>query len=969
MRLLPALLVFLLTGAYTAAQNTIGLPRILNYKKNEFHAGSQTWDIRQDKYGRMYFANNEGLVTFDGSYWKTYPQPNKTILRSIAIENDRVYAGGQDEIGYYKPDNQGVLRYFSIKQLIPEPYTKFADIWDIEVYKGSVFFRSWEWIFEYKDDAIKVHPPVSGWQILKKTGDKLIAQDFQKGLYQFEGGVWKPLLASGFPHGVITGIVTSSSGDLLISTHRNGIFSFSNGSLQPWKTQADPLFLKHNIYSFERINADEYVAGTVSMGCIIINNHGQVVQYLGTPEGLQNNNILSVYIDNEKNLWTGLNNGISFIAYNAAIKYIKPGRLNEVTGYSTLLFNNRLYIATSDGAYSLPVNGPAPDLSFVKGDFSPVKNTSGQTWRVAEVNGRVLLGHHNGCYDITNSETRQLTTETGAWIFLPASPIQPSANVLMGTYAGLSILNFKGAGFTGGHPLKGDYISLRFLATDNKNIIWASHPYRGVFKIIPGPDSTSYSTTIYTQKDGLPSGFRNHVFRINNRVVVGTEKGVYEFNDASGKFVPSPSLYPIFGNRWIQYLAEDKEGNLWFCSDKMIGVAVLSDSAGQKKYTITYFPELTGKILSGFESIYPYSDENIFISSEEGIIHLNFSKYIANNKKITPLLTQVKLLGEKDSIVFGGYPVTYTGAGGNKKPAAGFLPLFSGKNNSFHFEYSATAFSLRENIEYSYRLEGYEHNWSAWSAKTEKDYTNLPSGSYTFHIRAHDNLGNESEPLHYSFRVLPPWYKSTLAYLIYTLLLASLVFALYKWQRRKFHQQEEQFAEEQRKLKYVHQLEMEQTEKEIIKLQNEKLTSEILSKQKKLADVSLHLAERGDALIKVKDELQKLYKKTGGDHDVKKALHLVNDIEESESNWEQFASHFDEINNNFLKKLKSRFPSLTNTDLKVCTYLQLKLSSKEIAQLLNISVRGVEISRYRLRKKLQVPTEQSINDYFNSLGD
>ena len=138
-------------------------------------------------------------------------------------------------------------------------------------------------------------------------------------------------------------------------------------------------------------------------------------------------------------------------------------------------------------------------------------------------------------------------------------------------------------------------------------------------------------------------------------------------------------------------------------------------------------------------------------------------------------------------------------------------------------------------------------------------------------------------------------------------------------------------------------------------------------KNKELADVSMHLVERSEALIKIKDELQRLYKKTGGDHDVRQVLTLVNEIEKNNTNWEQFAAHFDEINNDFIKNLKLAFPQLTSNDLKVCTYLQLKLTSKQIAQLMNISVRGVEISRYRLRKKLQIPSGQTLTEFLSRI--
>lgn len=266
------------------------------------------------------------------------------------------------------------------------------------------------------------------------------------------------------------------------------------------------------------------------------------------------------------------------------------------------------------------------------------------------------------------------------------------------------------------------------------------------------------------------------------------------------------------------------------------------------------------------------------------------------------------------------------------------LPVSS---NSFHFKFSAPVFGIKDNIEYSYQLEGYNKRWSDWSAKTEKDFTNLPQGTYTFSVKARDNLGNESAAASYSFVILPAWYNSNWAYIFYVVLFLLVVYFLNRWQLRKLQLQQEKFEEEQKRQKYIYQLELEKNEKEIIQLQNEKLANEIIFKSKELVDANMHLVERSDALMKVKEELQKLYKKSGENHDIKKTLNLLKDIEKNNSNWEQFATHFDEVNNNFLNKLKQKFPLLSKTDLKVCAYLQLNLSSKEIAQLMNISVRGV----------------------------
>jgi ligand-binding sensor domain-containing protein len=957
------LYVLLLFSMDCWSQNTIGLPQIINFPNSIYQGGTQTWDIKQDADGRMYFANNEGLLTYDGAYWKLYPQPNRTMLRSIALYKNRIYAGGQDELGYYAADANGILQYTSLKDLIPKQYSTFTDVWDIEVFNQSVFFRTWDRIFEFKNDAIQTYPSITGWELIKKVGNRLIAHDKRKGLFQYINESWEPLAPGPSPITFeITGMVGLGNDSLLISSMKDGLFTYYKGSLKKKTTEADNSFIKNHIYCFERINSAEFVAGTISGGCMVINGEGRVVQQIARPEGLQNNNVLSIFLDKDHNLWTGLDNGISFIAYNSAIKYIKPGKPDEVSGYSARVYNHALYVASSDGAYMAPLLNTAKDISFFKGDFVKLKNSAGQAWRFDEVNHQLLLGHHNGSFWVRENQLVPLTSNAGAWLFIPTSSVNPAQRVLVGTYNGLSLLESNGENFTSLGEVKGLYESLRFMAIDNNNTVWASHPYRGVYKIELAPDGRSMHSELFTEKDGLPSTFRNNVFRVKNRMVFATEKGVYEFDASRKRFIPSPVLYNILGPIAVQYLTEDADGNLWFCEGKKIGVVNYSEG---KAPSVTYFPELTGKILSGFYNIYPYDRENIFIASNVGIIHLNYKKYIINHAKPDILLAQVRLSGQSDSLIFGGYFKT---TGDSSKSSTDMQLLhFPSASNSFHFEFSSPVFGLQSNIVYSYRLKGYDHEWSAPTSKTEKEYTNLPEGDYTFEVRASDNLGNTSAVISYKFVINPPWYKTVWAYLLYILVLLTFIWLVHKWQKRKFIRQQLKFEEEQKRLKYIHQLEVEKNEKEIIQLQNEKLINEMVYKNKELVDVSMHLVERSDALMKVKDELQQLHKKTGGNHDVKRAIQLVNGIEKNNSSWEQFAAHFDEINDDFIKKLKTRFPNLTSTDLKVCTYLQLKLATKEIAQLMNITVRGVEISRYRLRKKLDLPKGQTLNDFLNDI--
>lgn len=946
------------------AQNTIGLPQIQNFNGNDFHAGAQTWDIKQDNNGIMYFANNDGLITFDGSNWRLFQQPNKSNLRSICVNGDKIFAGGQGEIGYFAPAANGQLVYHSLLSLIPDKYKKFSDVWDVEAWNDALLFRTWDYIFEFKNNIITTHPAPTGWHFLKSVNGRLFAKDKAKGLFELMSNKWIPIYTNKDMEALeLTGLIILNNKDLLISTLRNGIYTLHENRLEKKNLSSNPILNTSHIYSFELINEHQYLAGTTTNGCLFVDSSLNFVQQISIAEGLQNNNILCIYLDKDKNLWTGLDNGISFIAYNAPLKYIYPGKPNEPSGYYSKIFNNKLYIATSEGAYMAPLEQSAGDLSFSRGQFTKLTNSAGQVWRFDEINNTLLMCHNNGCYIINNTDASQVIKDPGIWQLMPLSNIYPATKVIAGTYSRLHLFDFNMQGYVSSYEMEGIYESLRFLALDNENNLWASHPYRGIYKIKIAPDNKSYASILFTEKNGLPSSLRNFVFKVKNRVVFPTTKGVYEFDEKQQKFYPSPLLHKVFDTMSVQYMTEDSDGNVWFCTDKNMGVVNFSNN--NEQFNITFFPELTGKILSGFEHIYTYNRKNIFIASKNGIIHFNYENFIKSKPKLSVLFSTVKIFGKADSLVYGGYSLQNADSASTVK--TGSIPSFSINENSIHFQFSSPAYGMQNNIEYRYRLIGYDNKWSDWTAKNEKDYTNLPSGTYTFNVMAHDNMGNKSEIISYQFIVNPPWYFTMWAYLFYFVLLLALLYIFYKWQVKKFTVQQARFENEQNRLKYIHQLEIEKNEKEIIKLQNEKLANEVLYKNKELADANLHLVERNDALVKVKDELRQVYKKTGGNHDVKKAMELVNDIEKNNTSWEQFAVHFDEINNDFLKKLSAKYPNLTNTDLKVCTYLKLKLASKEIAQLMNITVRGVELSRYRLRKKLQLEPSQTLTDFLNEI--
>jgi ligand-binding sensor domain-containing protein len=474
----------LIVGIRSFCQNTIGIPDIINYQKDSYNAGTQNRGIAQDRNGILYFANYEGLLSFDGTYWKTYPLPNKTIVRSVAIGKDnKIYAGGQDDFGYFSPDKNGKLTYTSLKPLLSEKDFNFSDIWNTVPFGNDIFFRSREKIFQLSNKSITVYPAVTEWRFLGESNNKLIAQDLRNGLLDFNNDLWTPFLKENIFSGdnLVTCLFPLGKDSSFIGTVNTGFFILTGNKILPFTFNGPNPFLKERILTAIPVTDDWIAVGTNLDGCYIINKRGEIIQNLSRKEGMQLNNILCLFLDKDKNLWLGLDNGIDFIAYNNAIKHIYPEKLNEGEGYTytSLVFNNELYVGTSNGLYSVPISDKS-DLSFINTEFKTVPNTRGSTVGLVEVNGKLLLAHHDRAFEIRNGVTIPINKRTAYWTFLPFSNVLPSSLIVAGNDIGLDFFQYQNNSFVSKGNLPGFTESAQFLAIENNNTIWVAHPYRGV---------------------------------------------------------------------------------------------------------------------------------------------------------------------------------------------------------------------------------------------------------------------------------------------------------------------------------------------------------------------------------------------------------------------------------------------------------------------------------------------------------
>ncbi len=956
-------LFLILLPFHTFCQNSIGLPDVINYTKQAYNAGLQNWHVRQDLNGIIYVANNEGLLTFDGKNWNLHALPNRTIVRSVEISPDnRIYVGGQDEVGYFSPADNGLLTYHSLTQFIPIKDRSFGDVWDIVSFNKNIFFRSTNKIFKLTNEVIETYTANSEWSCLAVCNGKLYAHDYETGIMNFVNNSWSPLAFKNILpiNDPVTAIIPLENDSAIIVTLKQGLFILSKMQLSPFTSTNDPLFKNERIYAATKINNDRLALATINNGVYIIDLKGNIIQRFSRSEGLQNNNVLSIFLDKQSNLWLGLGNGIDLITYNSAIKQIDPLFQNG-SGYAAHIFNNQLYVGTTNELFTVPLQNMT-DLSFSKGIFKPVNNTKGQIWSLSEINNHLLLGKHEGAFLIKNNTAQLISAIPGFWNFVPLSGTFPSAKIIAGNYKGFAVLDYLNGKFSSAAEIKGFTESSRYIAIDEEENIWVSHPYHGVFKIYKDK-SGIYVPAIYTEKKGLPSTLNNQVFKLKNEVVVASDKGIFIYNKVKDSFEISPYYFKLLGNLSIRYLKEDISGNIWFVHEKTLGVIDLSG----KDPLIIYYPELNNKLLSGFEFIYPYNKNNIFVGGEKGLFHLNFEKYKKSMPDLAVQIRLVRISNQTDSVLFGGY---FTDVNEKQVQIAEKTPSVNNSWKTIHFEYSSSLFGYQSNLEYSYLLQGFKETWSNWDKRTEMEYTNLDAGKYTFKVKVRNNLGKESLTNDFVFKILPPWYKSIWAMFFYLLLTVAGIYIFRKWQRKKFKLQRAKFKKEQERRSYIHELEINKTESELVTLRNEKLEVEVNFKNSELAASAMHLVKKGELFSKIKNDLTKVMKELNNpqsEAELKKMIKSLSADDNMDKEWENFTKHFDKVHSDFLSELKEKHPAISPNELKLSAYLRMNLSTKEIAGLMNISVRGVDIGRYRLRKKLLIPSEKSLFDYMISI--
>ena len=495
--------------------------------------------------------------------------------------------------------------------------------------------------------------------------------------------------------------------------------------------------------------------------------------------------------------------------------------------------------------------------------------------------------------------------------------------------------------------------------------LWVAHGYKGVFKLDFSKDLSKVGDIkLYNSDQGFPNNDLINVYRVNNKLIFPANGGFYAYQSEKDRFEPLVELNNLFGYGTVVADVEtDELGNSYFIEQSRLGV-IRPESNFRMSLHYTPFNKVKKLWNDDLANVIVLDNQNILIGAKQGFIHYSPWLDLPRSDQPIAFFRQIRNHGKVSSLIFSGHGSHINSEKKLKKFS------FPYSKNSCFFEFGAAHFESKDEIQYQFYLENYEQDWSSWSSDFKKEYTNLKEGDYIFKVRAKTIFDQISDPIEFRFSVKPPIYRSFFAYALYSLSLITLLITGFKWidrrhRKQKIKLEQEKELELKKKDNVIESITF-QSEQEIMRLKNEQLQAQIEFKNQELTSSAMNLIQKNKLLNTIKSALKNLIEEDKTKDLNAKLSRLIRTIDkdlEGVGDWSAFAENFDQVHGKFITRLKEKFPELTPQEIKFSAYIRMNLNTKEIANLLGISVRGVEIGRYRVRKKLGLSRQDSLSDF------
>ena len=783
---LIALLTPFMVQVDVSAQSNpeLGLPLISNYTSKIYKGHSQVWSVIQDNRGIMYFGTTSGITEFDGVNWKQIKLPGvsgSAVVRTMGKDrNGVIYYGTVNEFGYLSVNEFGNTIAVSLTHLIPEEAKEFSVITSIQNAGDDIYFFSTEYLFRIKDDItnpqkeLKILKPETAFLTSFKLNEQIYINQRDKGLFKFvddkleliPGGEFlinnRALILLPYKNGL------KGEVQFLLPTTTNGIFIYDGKNFKKLATDIDDYLKTGLLYRGILLQDGNYMIAILGRGAFVITPKGKLIQKINSDVGIQDDSIYAIYLDASGLLWFGMDNGIAKIEFNSFLtRFARESGIKSAV-LSINRSNGSLYVGTSSGVF---VHNPT------KHRFEPVAETEGvQIFTLIKDDKNLIFPSPYGLGEIKPKSSGIIKVANSKLVALAHKITNTREEKLwISSDAGISVFKRNTNPNEFSWVQEGKLLELNYgvytLAESRDGSIWAGTQIGLAYKLTPSWSPSGELDLINSKLEilGIESGLENGqgaIYGVNGEIYSLTEDGLVRYNSGSGKFEKTE----VFGEIKVDFsstdnfsLFEDNTGKVWISINNKIRVANPLPNGG---YTLedNLFSAYPGEDII---TIFPENDGAVWVGSGEGLFRMEGQ--IAVDKTFQVLLRQVAT--KEDTL-----SISNTNQGAIK---------LKNRNNSLKFEYASPFYEQEERTVYQTYLEGFDKDWSPWNRNTFREYTNLPSGQYSFKVRAKNLYNVISEEATYTFTILPPWYATWWAYLIYLLILGFLIFLVDRFQRKR----------------------------------------------------------------------------------------------------------------------------------------------------------------------------------------
>lgn len=908
-------------------------PIVYNYSKADYHMDSKNWSVSGAEDGTMCFGNGAGLLIYDGIKWEKSKLPGGKTVRSVLCADERIYAGGFEEFGWFERDSTGVLRYTSLSDRLNGFEFQNDDIWTILNHDGKIVFHAFTALFTYdpESNSIEGQRLQNFIESIGQSSDGRLMCSYA-GLSSLnpENGELHPLPEIPFKSRMVTILPYSEHQDLVV-TLSDGLFILDGERLTRLDTDEDRFLRSTRLNRACLSRNGNYILGSSSDGCISIDRDGGCSWRLDSSTGLSDNTILGLSSDLEGNIWVATDAGISMILGESGPRYVAELSPSVGAVYSSYSYSDgsRLYIGTNQGLYTA-------DLDQEKNlhNMRRIPQIEGNVWYIDNFDGQILCGTNGETWELSRNGVKPVHSSNIGGTCMAKGKIHGQDILVQGTYTELCIFLRRNGRWEYSHRIEGFVQPINSIGIDYIGNIWAAHNEEGMYRIRLNHSLNRIETLDYYQS--LRTGGEStkmSVCTLDNRILFADGHAFYIYDDLGDRIVPYDRLNEALGRfSSATHISPGPDNAWWFVKEDEAGLFEFSDDAVLKlRYTLP-FSIFNSRTVDSHTDIKAVGNEGSIVSLYNSLawISADLSDSVKSPRPVNSklILRGIRLSdGHKDDcrrLELGSESYS--------------IPF---KYRLIGIDFTCPQFSERDNIGFRYILHGRDKAWTDLGASESIDLNYLPEGRYTLEIEARSGSGELVDSESVTLRIQAPFYRSIPAKILYALAVIGIFALAIITALRHFREQKQE-------------------------LERQRLENELDAKSREITLSTMNLIRKNELLRDVKREMEEQKKSLGDawpDRYYRKVVGSIDKFLDNDDDWEVFEQNFNRIHNGFFKTLKSKYPSLTPSDLRFCAYLCLNLTSKEIASMMNISLKGVEAARYRIRKKLALPSDVSLSEF------